>query len=122
MDAPETATPARSEIPHLPHVLPPSVLVGTAAAIIALTAVTVIVARFHLGVGNVAVALGIASVKAALVALFFMHLKYEHRFHLVALVGAVVFVAVFASFVLFDSSRTQPDIRAHEAAVRAKAR
>jgi cytochrome c oxidase subunit 4 len=44
-----------------------------------LTAVTWWVSYINLGMGNVAVALLIASVKAALVALFFMHLRYENR-------------------------------------------
>jgi cytochrome c oxidase subunit 4 len=101
-------------------VLSPAVLVGTAAALVALTAVTVAVARLDLGAANVAVALGIATLKASLVALFFMHLKYEHRFHVVVLVGAAVFAVLFASFVLFDASQYRPDVRAHEAAVREK--
>jgi cytochrome c oxidase subunit IV len=47
--------------------------------LIILTAVTWGVSYINLGIGNVAVALFIASVKAALVALFFMHLRYENR-------------------------------------------
>jgi cytochrome c oxidase subunit 4 len=105
-----------------PHVLPPRVLLGTAAGLLALTALTVALARFDLGAGSIAVALGIASVKATLVALFFMHLKYEHRFHLVVLVGAALFAVLFASFVLFDTAQYRPDVRAHEEAARQKAR
>jgi cytochrome c oxidase subunit 4 len=104
-----------------PHVLPPSVLLGTAAALGVLTVLTVAVARVHLGAANVPVALAIATVKASLVALFFMHLKYEHRFHLVVLVGAALFAVLFGSFVMFDASEYRPDVRAHEEAVRAKA-
>lgn len=125
MNAPEPAsTPSLDapHAPHSPHVLPPAVLVGTAAALLVLTAVTVAVARVDLGAANVAVALAIASVKASIVALFFMHLKYEHRFHLVVLVGAAVFAALFASFVVFDASEYRTDVRAHEAAVRERAR
>ncbi len=48
-------------------------------ALLALTATTVAVSYVNLGMMNVVVALLIASVKAALVALFFMHLKYENR-------------------------------------------
>ena len=45
-----------------------------------LTFVTVLVSRFHFGrVGNIGVGLLIATVKASLVVLFFMHLKYEQR-------------------------------------------
>ncbi len=48
-------------------------------ALLILTGVTWGVSYINLGMGNVTVALLIASVKAALVALFFMHLRYENR-------------------------------------------
>ena len=48
-------------------------------ALVLLTAVTVLVSYVNLGLMNVVVALLIASVKASLVALFFMHLKSEDR-------------------------------------------
>ena len=118
VNAPDPAAPASA---HAPHVLPRSVLLGTAAALLALTALTVAIARVNLGAGSVAVALAIAAVKASLVALFFMHLKYDHRFHVVALVGAVLFAVLFGTFVLFDTGRYQPDLRAHEAATHAPA-
>ena len=47
--------------------------------LLVLTGVTVGVSYLHLGIMNVAVALLIASVKAALVALYFMHLRFENR-------------------------------------------
>ena len=47
--------------------------------LLVLTGATWGVSYVNLGMGNVAVALLIASVKAALVALFFMHLRYENR-------------------------------------------
>jgi cytochrome c oxidase subunit 4 len=98
------------------------VLLGTAGALLVLTAVTVAVSRIDLGAMNVAVALGIASLKAVLVALFFMHLKYEHRFHLVVLAGATLFAVLLVAFVLFDTAQYQPDLRAHEAAAAARRR
>jgi len=98
------------------HVLPPSVLLATGGALLALTAVTVAVSLVDLGPLNVAVALGVAVIKAALVALFFMHLKYESRFLPVVLVAAVLFAVFFVSFVVFDTTQYQPDIRAAEAA------
>ncbi|HEX2720087.1 MAG TPA: cytochrome C oxidase subunit IV family protein [Candidatus Deferrimicrobium sp.] len=48
-------------------------------ALLALTVVTVLVSYVDLGLWNAVVALLIASVKASLVALFFMHLKSEDR-------------------------------------------
>ncbi len=53
--------------------------IGVYAALVLLTVVTVLVSFVNLGVMNVVVALLIASVKASLVALFFMHLKGEGR-------------------------------------------
>lgn len=49
------------------------------AALLVLTALTWAVSYAHLGMLNVTVAMLIASVKASLVALFFMHLRYENR-------------------------------------------
>ena len=48
-------------------------------ALIVLTVVTVSVSYVSLGLMNVVVALLIASVKASLVAPFFMHLRYKSR-------------------------------------------
>jgi cytochrome c oxidase subunit 4 len=98
------------------HVLPPRVLLGTAAALLALTATTVAVSLVDLGRLNVFLALGVATVKATLVALFFMHLRYGRRFHLVVIAGAALFAALLVGFVLLDSTLYQPDLRAHEAA------
>ena len=47
------------------------------AGLLVLTVVTWLVSYLHLGVYNAVAALAIASVKAALVALYFMHLKGE---------------------------------------------
>jgi cytochrome c oxidase subunit 4 len=108
-------TPSSAASPeHGTHVMPPSVLLGTAAALMALTVITVASSRVDLGEWNVVVALAIASTKAALVALFFMHLKYENRFQLVVLVSAALFAALFVAFVMFDTIQYQPDIRAAE--------
>ncbi|MGB7290792.1 MAG: cytochrome C oxidase subunit IV family protein [Thermodesulfobacteriota bacterium] len=44
-----------------------------------LTAITIAVSYVNFGVLNIVIALAIASVKAALVALFFMHLRSEDK-------------------------------------------
>jgi len=115
MGAPVNETPARP-VPHAAergtHVMPPSVLVGTAAALLGLTAITVASSRVDLGAWNIVLALAIACTKAALVALFFMHLKYENRFQLVVLVSAVLFAVLFVAFVVFDTTQYAPDVRA----------
>jgi len=48
-------------------------------ALLCLTVITWGVSYVNLGLGNVAVALLIASVKAALVALYFMQLRFENK-------------------------------------------
>jgi len=95
-----------------PHALPASVLLGTAGALLALTAVTVASSRLDLGPFNVVLALAIAGLKASLVAMFFMHLKYESRFQAVVFVAGLFFVALFVGFVVFDTTQYQPDLRA----------
>jgi cytochrome c oxidase subunit 4 len=98
------------------HVLSPRVLLGTAAALLCLTVATVAVSRVDFGQLNVVVALGIAVAKATLVALFFMHLKYEKRFLSVVVAGAMAFAVFFVGFVVFDTTQYQPDLRAREKA------
>ena len=94
----------------------PTALLGTVAALFALTVVTVAVSRIDLGAMNIVAALGIATLKAIAVAAIFMHLRYEGRFHVVVLVGCAVFAALLVGFVVFDTTRYQPDLRAHQAA------
>jgi cytochrome c oxidase subunit 4 len=62
-----------------------------------LTGIEVIVAGLTLEHNlRIAILLGLAAFKAALVALFFMHLRYDHR--LLAVIGGVPFL--FAIFLL----------------------
>ncbi len=62
----------------LGHVVPHKIYVTVLGALLFLTIITVWVSLYDFGVMNMVVAMGIASVKALLVAMFFMHLKYEH--------------------------------------------
>ncbi len=103
--------PERSNGSRVAHALPASVLLRTWVALIALTALTVASSRFDLGSLNVVLALAIACAKASVVALFFMHLKYENRFHLVVLTVSVLFAVLLVSFVVFDTTQYQPALR-----------
>ena len=68
--------------------------------LVALTVVTVVVAFVHIEseMTKVLVALSIATIKAAFVALFFMHLKFEGK-----LIYLILLVPVFLSVVLVVS-------------------
>ena len=90
--------------PLVGHLVPISTLVATGTALLVLTAVTVAVRWIDLGEINIAIALGIAAVKATLVALFFMHLRWDKPFNGFAFIGSVAFVALFMAFALIDSN------------------
>ena len=100
------------------HVVSRRTLVGTFGTLLALTALTVAASRADFGELNVAIAIGIAVLKATLVALFFMHLRYEGRYLRTVLVGAVAFAVLFTGFVVFDTAQYQPDIRAAQDAAK----
>jgi cytochrome c oxidase subunit 4 len=68
-----------------------------------LTVVTVFVSYVNLGLMNVVVALLIASVKASLVALFFMHLKSEDRLVWGFALVPIVFLAIIILGTLVDT-------------------
>jgi len=61
------------------HISPKSVYFSIFGALMALTALTVYVAFQHLGWLNFPVAISIALIKASLVVLFFMHVKYSSK-------------------------------------------
>ncbi len=115
----DPAEPAAA--PHDPHVLSPGVLLGTAGALVGLTVLTVATSRIPLGPFNIVLALAIAGLKATVVALFFMHLKYEGRFQAVVFVAAVFFAAIFVGGVVVVTTQYQPDLEAAARAAAAKA-
>ncbi|HSL99824.1 MAG TPA: cytochrome C oxidase subunit IV family protein [Candidatus Limnocylindria bacterium] len=73
-------------------------------ALVVLTAVTVAVSYVHLGLMNVVVALLVASVKASLVALFFMHLRYESKLVWGFALTPVFFLVLIIAGTLLDTS------------------
>jgi len=84
------------------HVVPVRVYVGIFLALLALTATTTTVAFVDLGPWNTVVALGIAVVKASLVVLFFMHLKYSPLLDRTVLLGGLFWLAILISLTLAD--------------------
>jgi len=69
-----------------------------------LTGITVLVAQFDFGDWNVFAAMLIATVKASLVALFFMHLLHDKGMNAIILCAALLFLGLFLSFDFMDSS------------------
>jgi cytochrome c oxidase subunit 4 len=92
------------------HIVPMKVLAATGIALLILTAVTVWVASIDLGSINIWVALFVAAFKGSLVALFFMHLRYDRPFNGIILVASLAFVALFISFALTDTREYAPRV------------
>jgi cytochrome c oxidase subunit 4 len=84
------------------HVVPRSVYFAVFAALIVLTATTTAVSFVNLGPWNSVVALGIAFLKATLVVLFFMHVKYSPRLTQIVIVGGLFWLAIMIGLTLSD--------------------
>lgn len=90
---------------HKNHVLPISVYLSVATALLILTTITVYVAQLDFGAYNLLVAMIIAGVKATLVALYFMHLKYDNKLYAIIFVGSLLFLSIFVILTMFDTLR-----------------
>lgn len=72
-------------------------------ALVVLTVITVGVSRIGLPQPlSLIVAIAVAAVKATLVAMYFMHLKYDDKFNAMVLVGSIAFLSLFFLFTLVD--------------------
>jgi cytochrome c oxidase subunit 4 len=71
-------------------------------ALMVLLLLTVAVAQFHLGAFGIVLALTIAIVKAILVVLYFMHLRYSSRLTMVFAGAGLVWLLIMFSFTLSD--------------------
>ena len=90
----------------------PAVYTRNLVALLILTTITVGAAYVDFGNGNIVIALGIASVKAILVALFFMHLRWEKPVNAIICLAGFLFLGIFLMFDLLDfSSRRDPTPR-----------
>ena len=94
---------------HGHHILSAKLLLTVFFALVGLTVLTVGLGlleqsgAIHLGALSVPVALGIAGVKATLVAMFFMALKYDNKVNVLAFSLSIVFLVVFFVFTFLDT-------------------
>lgn len=84
------------------HILPFSLYVKIFLSLLVLTVITVLVAQFDFGSLNTLIAMLVATVKATLVALYFMHLKYDDKANAVCLLGGVFFLIIMFAFIAID--------------------
>ncbi|WP_375767738.1 cytochrome C oxidase subunit IV family protein [Archangium gephyra] len=83
-------------------------------ALMVLTLVTVFTGKMHIETGALALALVIASVKGALVALYFMHLAEHQGASRVVFITSMLFVVLMLLFTLFDiGTRFRPALSSY---------
>lgn len=111
-----------------PHVTPLWVYFAVYAALLVLTVATVGLYRLDPGhhlvsIGfspnlahpiNMVLSMIIATIKASLVAMIFMHLWWDNKYYLLLFLGSIIFLAVFMIVTLFDTER-RGDIYAEQA-------
>ena len=84
------------------HVVPVGVYLAVFAALMLLTAATTAAAFQDLGPLNNIVALGIAMLKAALVVLFFMHVRYGSRLTPLVIAAGLFWLVLLIALSLTD--------------------
>jgi cytochrome c oxidase subunit 4 len=89
---------------HKVHITPIKTYLAVATLLMILTVITVAVSFIDLGALNITVALAIASIKALLVAFFFMHLFYDNKIYLIIFGLALLFLTIFLTFTMFDTA------------------
>ena len=97
------------------HIVPIKFLVLICCNLLFLTVVTVWVSRYDFSEINIAemgilVALFVATVKATIVGLYFMHLRWDRPFIGFIFVGSILFVVLFIGMALTDTMAYQPSI------------
>ena len=90
---------------HQPHILPLQVYINVFIALLAFTTITVTVSYLDFGAYNLLVAMIVAVIKAGLVALYFMHLRYDNKLYMVAFLLSIFLLGVFIILTMFDTLR-----------------
>lgn len=84
------------------HVVPLRIYFTIFFLLIVLTGFTVFVSKFDFGIMNLPVALSIAIVKATLIMLFFMHVKYSSRLTQLFVLSGFFFMGILFFFTFCD--------------------
>ena len=84
------------------HIIPRKVYYTIFGILMLCTYLTVQIAFFDLGALNTIAALGIAVLKATLVVLFFMHVKYSTRLTWVVVLGSIFWFGILVVLTMSD--------------------
>ncbi len=85
--------------------------VAVCLALFALTAITVYSVKFDFGDLNIVVAMLIASIKASIVALYFMHLKFEDKLTWIYALYPLFLLFLLIGFTLMETFTRVPVIK-----------
>jgi cytochrome c oxidase subunit 4 len=99
---PQRRSPVSAHDAHAPHVTPYGRLFGVLAALLALTALTILLSKVDVGGLNIWLTLLVASCKSSLVLMYFMHLRYELRVFTATFLITVFTVAAFVGLLFWD--------------------
>lgn len=103
--------------PHdFAHPFPVWGLLAVFFALVFLTIATVAQSHFDFGSYEVLVTMVIATIKASLVVLFFMHMAFEKSYNALIFVSSLLFVSLFLGFTLMDSQTTKETFEVKSAA------
>jgi cytochrome c oxidase subunit 4 len=86
------------------------VLVAVWIALMVGTWMTVAATTVDLGALNLWIGLAIATAKAVLVALYFMHLRWDRPFNLLVILAALAFLMLFIGLAMMDTAQYQPEL------------
>ena len=84
------------------HIVPRRTYYLIFAALIVCTFITVLVSYFDLGPYNAVVALVIAVIKATLVVLFFMHVRYEPKLTWIFVAAGLIWFLIMVDLTMSD--------------------
>ena len=84
------------------HIVPFKTYLNVLLILLGLTIVTVLVSLVDFGILNLLISMGIATAKATLVLMYFMHLKYDDRTYLVIFLVGIFFLVIIFLFSMFD--------------------
>ena len=84
------------------HIVSPKIYLAIFATLMAGTAITVWAAFQNFGKFNIVIALAIATIKATLVVLYFMHARYSPTRTQLVIVCSVFWLAIMLSLTLAD--------------------
>jgi caa(3)-type oxidase subunit IV len=84
------------------HILSDKISLTVLIGLLVLTVITVVASRIDFGDFNFVIAMAIASIKALMVMLFFMGLKYDENENQAFFFSSFLFLAIFIFFTAFD--------------------